>query len=148
MKHGRRILSSHLPTNKRPSRKGSMPTNSTFLCMGRIFVHCPLGNAVQGSVRHSIEPFLSPPAKTNFPETKTAPCSYRGVKSGAREIHPDSMGLLEFHGQCSISTVSEGLPMVVSPPIANIRPSVSQFTVSRIRATFIDSCHLEYRKRM
>ncbi len=59
------------------------------------------------------------------------------------------MGLSEFHGHRSISTVSERLRVLVSPPTASMRPSGSQFTVNPYLATFIgvDSSHLSYGKK-
>ncbi len=137
--------SSHLHTAKRPSPKGTRPANLTPLCTGRILVHCPSGNAVQGGVKHSAEPSLSPPATINFPETKAAPWYSRGIKSGLRDIHPGSAGSSEFHGQWSISTAPKGQPFLSWPPTANRRPSASQVTVSPSLAIYngLDSCHLQ-----
>ncbi len=150
MNERRGKASSHLQTPKRPSPKGTMPANLTPSCTGRILVHCPSGNSVPGSVKHSAEPSLSPPATTNFPEAKAAPWLHRGIKSGLREIHPAFVGSPESHGQRSISTAPEGSYTLVSPPTANIRPSGSQFRVSPPLANFNgwDSCHLKKRTSM
>ncbi len=145
MNNRKNIAGSHLQTAKRPSLKGTKPAKLKSSCVGRILVHCPSGNSVQGGVKHSVEPSLSPPATTSFPEIKAAPWWYRGIKSGFREVHPDSVGSSAFHGQCSTSTASKRSSLLSWPPTANRRPSAIQFTVSPSLATCngLDSCHLQ-----